>query len=212
MTVTREPWVCRRRLPDGPLGGSKLWDSLIHYKGHYFCWLPFTDLTTVIWEPCLCRRRLPDGPLGCAGTGKPVLDILSQTALDSFQDLFINYCHICLFLATVTITRGDLSDSVLRLWMSELGVCCGPEWRLKCCGNAVKLLHIGRLGWILAKDQGWNQSCLSTVCCSSFARALAEVKLEKHDKIYEGVQAKILLISVLLTDKWRISSTYYLPQ
>ena len=72
---------------------------------------------TVIWKPWLCRRRLPDGPLGCAGTGRPVLDILSQAAPDNFQDLFINYCHICLFLATVTITRGNTGDSISRLSM-----------------------------------------------------------------------------------------------
>ena len=93
----------------------------------------------VTWKPWLCRRRLPDGPLGCAGTCRPVLDILSQAAPDNFQDLFINYCHICLFLATVTITRGDPSDSVSMIFVSELGGCCEADQELN-CWHGVKTL------------------------------------------------------------------------
>ena len=127
----------------------------------------------VTWKPWLCRRRLPDGPQSCAGTGRPVLDILSQAAPDSFQDLFINYCHICLFLATVTITRGDHCDSILRLQMIELSIFIEQDWGrnvdivLRYCEVAPHWL-----AGIRAKDQRVNPVCLLIICQSIIFKSI----------------------------------------
>ena len=111
----------------------------------------FYALLFQVWEPLFLQEAPPRRSTrlrrNCqTGSQHPL-----RVALVAFQDLFINYCHICLFLATVTITRGNTDDSISRLSMVKFDVVsAGKQWLGH--WDEVKLLHSGCLGWEAAKE------------------------------------------------------------
>ena len=157
-----ELFSCRRRLPENKnssdyllyITASGVRTSLLAGDAFHKIEIVQIIIYTLlfqVWEPLFLQEAPPRRSTrlrrNCqTGSQHPL-----RVALAAFQDLFINYCHICLFLATVTITRGNTGDSISRLSMVKFDmVSACKQWLGH--WDEVKLLHSGCLGWEAAKE------------------------------------------------------------